>query len=239
LKRHSLLFVILLIALAPSLFSAERRRPVRPSKGTILQGVILDAQSGAKLAGATVEVAGITAVSDANGAFLISGLQAGSFTVTVFRTAYLTTTRTVTLNAGANSIEFRLNPAPKAILKHTNGTTYEIDVPSTEFGYVVTFVGYNQQPSLDVCKPGATEETNIPRENIAAIIGPASAAGNNSCCGGTGGQKIRLKLKNGEEFDAILTDTCRGYTLDVITTNRANGQALYIPLANVASIEFP
>src|SRR5215467_6011128 len=69
-------------------------------KGTI-SGHVTDS-AGAILQGATISVdpGGISAVSDAQGSFLVNGLSAGSYTVTISYVGFTTSTKTIVVAAG-------------------------------------------------------------------------------------------------------------------------------------------
>lgn len=237
LRLLTLSLLVLLIAL-PS--QADRKRPVRPpaASAATLSGTVVNDAGGGALEGATVTISGASATTDAQGKFSLAGLRAGSAKLITSRFGYGIDTRTITLTPGANSLTIRLRQSGATVITTTDGATHQVDGASTEFGYVVTFVGYTKYPHLNVCRTGS-EQIRIDRGDIKAIIGPAVAAGANDCCGRNGGQKLRILLRSGEEFDAVLYDTCRGYTLDVITILRSDSTPLYVPLSRVSRIEFP
>jgi len=77
--------------------------PVKPVRYTMSGTVRQGSATGAALEGATVSIAGKTALTDCKGTFKLEKIPAGSYTLTVSRKGYLTTTTTGYLIAGDQS----------------------------------------------------------------------------------------------------------------------------------------
>jgi M6 family metalloprotease-like protein len=78
-----------------------------------MSGTVRAGATGPVLSGATVTIAGKSAVSTSYGTFSIAGIPAGSYTLTVSRTGYLTQTSTDFIVGGNQSnVSFYLSPVP-------------------------------------------------------------------------------------------------------------------------------
>ena len=134
-----------IIALCLTAFACGGPQPVSPTPqpaGLTLSGRVTDADTGAALAGAGVNIldgkdAGRTAVTDAAGSFRLTGLTAGGFTVRVQDQGYDSFFQGVTFVADL-SIEVRMKAAQQTLagtwtgtLSFTtaNGARQEIPVP--------------------------------------------------------------------------------------------------------------
>jgi hypothetical protein len=221
--------------------SANRSRLVsRPAVGTgVLTGRVTSAASGAGLSSVEIVVGGTSGYTDDEGNFELSDVTSGPQTMVVRRVGYLTLTRSVTVVPGSNpSLQLALEPGPVATLRRTNGTTHTIDVASTEFGVVITFVGYSKAPRLDFC-PAGGGEVIVELSEIRSFDGPAVASGAGACCQYSNTESASVTRKDGSQVGGILLQTCEGYKMDVITYDRVADRPLYIPLREVAKIEFP
>jgi hypothetical protein len=221
--------------------SDNRRRLVsRPPSGTgVLTGRVTSAATGVGLSSAEVVVGGSGGYTDAEGNFEIDDVTAGPQTMVIRRVGYLTLTRSVSVVPGSNpALQLALDPGPVATLRRTNGLTHTIDVASTEFGVVITFVGYSKAPSLNFCPAGGGEVT-VELSEMRSFDGPAVASGAGNCCQYTSTESAAVTRKDGSQVQGILLQTCEGYKMDVITHDRVADRPLYIPLREVAKIEFP
>jgi hypothetical protein len=246
LKR--IITVVALAAFSMSLSAAEvkstatgsRKRPVRVSapQPATLQGRVIDATTRAPLGRASITVGEGGMQSAADGTFLVSSLMSGLQSVTVKRAGYKDVTQSVTLRGGANTLEIAMTPKPSATLTLMNATTVKLDPDSIEFGYVITFVGYDKGPQLRTCDSSGAL-TTIPLSSIARIPGPATMGAGASCCTGTTAQHVTVELKNGTTVDAMLRDTCTGYKEDLIALNATTGEPVFVGLANVSRLVMP
>lgn len=230
--------MIVVIALFTSSLQAERQRPVRPEPPAVasLTVTLVDAATSQVLAGADVETFGQRFTADSSGSIVFENLRAKQVvTLTVTHAGFDPQTRSITLAAGSNEIRFLLVRARPAILSLVNGSTYQLDANTIEFGYVVAFGGYTKGAFLDVCSDD--ERFTVQRADLSVLTGPA-VSGNNRCCG-PAAQVMKFRLKGGRTFYAVLRDSCEGYSIDVIARDLATGKSLFVPLKEVASIEFP
>lgn len=210
-----------------------RRGAVQPAT---IAGTVLDSVTGAPISTARVEAAGRTAFTDDAGKFELDATE-GRYTIKVTRWGYAELTKMVDLVGGKNQIELRAVKGPIVQIEKLSGETIRADYGTLEFGYVVTFVGYQKAPHIDFCVNGT--ERKIERSQIAKINGPAVQGPTNGCCRFDQAQQIGITLKSGEQLTGILLDSCEGSTMDVITFNYDSGQEIYIPLTQVKSITMP
>jgi len=80
--------------------------------GTI-EGTVMDSSSGEAIANATVTVNGMSATSNSSGAYVISDVPPGNYTVTVSADGYEDSSETITVTAGeTETLDFTLKPVP-------------------------------------------------------------------------------------------------------------------------------
>jgi iron complex outermembrane receptor protein len=93
-----------------------------PSRNGQLRGQIVDAKTGKPLAGASIFLANQQAgVSNQAGAFAISNLPQGNYSVVVKMNGYMDAGGTVAIRAGeAITTSFRLNPKAPVIRLRSN-----------------------------------------------------------------------------------------------------------------------
>ena len=85
--------------------------PVKPNYYSISGTVVRGRASGPPLAGATVTIAGKTDVTDRRGTFEIEKIPAGSYTLTISRTGYITRTiKNYLINRNQDGLVFSLTP---------------------------------------------------------------------------------------------------------------------------------
>ncbi len=63
---------------------------VIPQKGT-LSGVVTDSQTGQPVAGVTVNLGGVTTITDSNGVYAFSNITPGSYELSFSKSGYTTT----------------------------------------------------------------------------------------------------------------------------------------------------
>ena len=92
-----------------------------------IAGHVTNNATGAAIAGATVSFSGGSTTTDSNGAYTLSDVTAGTYSVTASQTGFTTQTSSVTVSAGATStLDFHLsaNSTPGGISGHvTNSAT--------------------------------------------------------------------------------------------------------------------
>lgn len=218
-----------------------RRRPVHPpassQEAATLSGRVVDAATRAGLANATVQVGTRSTATDATGAFTFPGLTAGGQTIVVKRAGYADLTQVVQLRGGANSMEFALSVKALATLTKLDLSTVKLDPDTIEFGYVVTFVGYDKVPGLRSCD-GTGALTMIPREQIARIPSPAVDGAGTCCTSGTA-QHVTVELKSGATQDVTLRDSCQGFRVDLIAMDATTGKPVFVPMSQISRLTMP
>lgn len=239
--RLMILCAALLMA-APLFASTQKRRSVRhPSPGVAFQatvkGKVLDAATGLPINAANITFGNRAGVSNKDGIFLVSDATAyGEAKVTAGRSGYQTGTLTVT-GGGTHDLTFRLQSTPTVTVKRTDGSSFVIDHESVQFGYVILFAGYVAAGEEDFCKPDGTS-VKIAVAQMKRVIGPAVATTQSNCCNRPM-QKVRLELRSGESTDAFFSDSCAGYTVDLIGRHHTTGDFVYTKFTDIAEVIFP
>src|SRR5438445_8391843 len=105
---------------------------------TRLSGTVTDASTGKPIAGATVSAGSGSAVTDAGGAYAISGLAPGTYTATASASGYASQSASVTLTAGSTTTQnFALAPNPGTI----TGTVTDAGTAAPIAGATVSYSG--------------------------------------------------------------------------------------------------
>jgi TonB-linked SusC/RagA family outer membrane protein len=170
----------LLVALSITLLGAGQ---LYAQTGTI-RGRITDASIGGGVSGVRVTVAGLTVESDDEGRFVVTGVQAGTYTLTASRLGYRDAEESVTVVAGqTTTIEILLMPAPVGLAG-------------------VVAIGYGEQEKRDLT--GVVAEVQAEQFNTGRIVSAeelvqAKVAGvevvqNN---GGEPGGGIAMRIRGG------------------------------------------
>jgi hypothetical protein len=136
-------------------FSLVPFQTVFSMSGTVLAG----SATGPALAGATVAIAGVTATTSSNGSFSITGIAAGSYTLSISRQGYLTATTSDYVIANDQSgLTFILTPV-KPALYTMSGTVRQGSASGAPLeGTIVSIAG---KTALTDCK-GAFKIEKIP-----------------------------------------------------------------------------
>ncbi|HEX7051234.1 MAG TPA: carboxypeptidase regulatory-like domain-containing protein [Longimicrobiales bacterium] len=128
-----------------SLTVMERRPQPELGERSALSGRVVDAQSGAPVAGAVMQAGERTELTDDAGGFRFEGLEAGRSVVTLEHISYGTHREAVDLEAGVESVvRFTLAPRPIALDeievegRRRRATMQLGNMLSTETGYVIT-----------------------------------------------------------------------------------------------------
>src|SRR5207237_9681045 len=105
---------------------------------TQLSGTVTDASTSKPIAGATVSAGSGSAVTDAGGAYAISGLAPGTYTATASASGYASQGASVTLTAGNTTTQnFALAPNPGTI----TGTVTDSGTGAPIAGATVSYGG--------------------------------------------------------------------------------------------------
>lgn len=232
---------IVLVAAAVPSFAQKRRSVQHPNPGVAasavtVTGTVLDAVTNQPVVFANVRILNRSDNTDRSGKYRVINQIYGNSVITATRTGYLPVTQPIT--PGTHEITLRMQPTPTVKLRLTNGTEYDIDFESAEFGYVPPFGSYNKGASDDFCKPNG-EMVHLNRSEIARITGPAVSETNTACCANQPVLKINAVLKSGETTPLYFTDSCLGYSIDFIGRDHVKGDTVYTKFINVAEIVFP
>ena len=230
----------LLIAASP-LFAADTKpHAVTPTAKVTISGVVLDASSGAPVAGAIVHSG--TFYSNRNGtaadgkySLTLPGGRPTTLTVEDF--GYEPVTLSV-VPANDAVLDLRLTtPRPTVTVKLTNGETHVLDLGTSQFGYLIVFSGYSRSDNANLCKPDGSQFFPA-KTDIAKIVGPATLADSALCCNRGQVMAVNVEMKSGEKTRAFFNDSCFGNEVDFIGRERSTGQFLYLRFIDIAEIDF-
>lgn len=116
-----------------------------PAPGRVL-GEVVDAGSGLSLDGVTVSTdGGVSALSDATGSFILSGLTQGSYSVTFSRAGYQSRVMSVTLSAGQSLDVGRVQLTANASTSIVKGVVTSQSTGQALAGVTVTLGGSTTQ----------------------------------------------------------------------------------------------
>jgi hypothetical protein len=220
-----------------------KRRSVRqslpgPKVTAVVTGIVLDASTGQPVPAVRVDASGRHDTTDAAGKFDFKSLEGlGDITLTASRSGYEAKTIRITQSGPAN-LTFQLTPTPTVAVKRTDNTTIHVDYESITFGYPVPFSGYYDNEYDDFCKADGTQ-LQVDRTQIKKITGPGTLVSVGNCCGDRQVEKVNLLLKNGQNFDASFSDSCQGYSIDLIGREHGTGQFVYIHFTDISEVVFP
>ncbi len=240
LRRSFWLFTLSFIIAATSFAATqEKRRAVSPGSATgtaILSGTVLDAVTSVAVPDVVVNQAGRSGHTDAEGKFAIK-LTTGTNQILQFnRSGYETLQATVNITADTAQT-FRLTPKATVRVRMTNGTTYDLDTDTVEFGYVAPFSGYNKDTKLNLCKSGGgsfqPDRSEIKHITTGAQLTDAT------CCAQGPIPAINVELKAGGTTTGGFTDACFGYKVDIIAQEHTKAVPVYLHFSDVAEVTFP
>ena len=223
---------------------AQKHRAVRHPEppGPVLTvtatGTVLDAVTSQPVAFADVRLGNRRDTADRQGKFSIRTTTLyGSGEITASRSGYSPASQTVT-TTGPQEFTLRLQPTPTVTLRHTNGTQYQIDYESIEFGYVPPFSSYHKSEMEDFCKSDGSA-VQLSRTQFSRFTGPATTETFSPCCSTGTVQKINAVLRTGESLPLYFSDSCLGYSMDFIGRDHVTGDYVYTKFSEVAEIIFP
>jgi len=107
----------------------------------IITGTVTDSVSGGAIANATVAVNGVSATSNSSGAYVISDVPPGNYTVTASADGYEISSETITVTAGeTETLDFTLKPIqPLDILPYAGAAAIIIGIVATLAVYIFRF----------------------------------------------------------------------------------------------------
>jgi hypothetical protein len=235
--RWKLLMAMLMLVAALPLAAAGKRRSVQhpdtPSLPSgLIAGFVLDETNNNPIVGA--EIAAGTQLTSTNeqGHFEIN-VPAGAGALIVRRSGY----EQKSLSAISQNMTVRLKPTQTVLVRTTDNKTYNMDIESVQFGYMVPFSGYSRTNYAKFCRPG-TPEFEPDRSQIKRITGPANLTTNASCCS----REVRaanVELRSGEQFTGYFLDSCFGYDVAFIGRDHVSGKFEFLNFDHINEIVFP
>lgn len=237
--RRTTLFLALSLIIATASFAAtpQKRRAVSPGTSTaILSGTVLDAVTSQPVPDVTVSRPGHSGRTDADGKFMIQLPTGTNHVLSFTRIGYETLESTVNITADSSQT-FRLTPKATVKVQMTNGTTYELDTDTVEFGYSAPFSGYTKDSKLNLCKAGG-ESFQPDRSEIRKITTGATLT-DATCCAQGPIPAITVELKTGSTSTAGFTEACFGYKVDVIALDHVKSTPVYLHFSDIANMTFP
>lgn len=243
-KLRRSLATALLVTLALAVPASAKRRAVEhrvpPGQFTValINGVVLDAVTGAPVVAVEMNAMNRFDATDMQGRFDLKNVTGyGEIVVTAMRSGYQPASVSIKPN-DPTTLTIRMTPTPTTTVRLTNGEVKNFDTESIKFGYPV-FTGYVESESEDFCKVTDSTKIKINKSQMARLVGPAQTVEAGACCTGNA-QKMTLTLKNGEVMEVIFTDTCQErYKVDVSGRNHVRGDFEHILITDIAEIVFP
>lgn len=241
---RTMFLTLIALAIAFPMAAASKRRAVKPPSidprlTVTLSGTVVDAASGAPVVAADVFSANLNlyTTTNATGSFTLTVPANMQVTLEISRVGYETLQTTVSIGTNASQ-RFTLVGRQTVHVRMTNGATYELDGETLKFGFLTgPFGTYITDTRMSLCKPGGSSFTPD-RVAIRKITGPASPRSHAPCCANPI-LGLTIEMKSGETTEAYLTDTCFGGSVEVIALQHTKVDAVFLPMANIASIEFP
>lgn len=239
-KTPRIIAAILALLILTVPMQADRRRAVKhgASLTAFITGTVLDNVTGQPVRSATVTLGTKSDTTNSTGKYsLWNATVTSTSVIQVSRTGYATKSIPFT-TGGEHVVDVRLDPLPTVSVRTTDGVTRQLDFDSIEFGYVVPFSGYIADAAEDFCKSDGTT-VSVNRSEIKRITGPAVAVQNAGCCPNGNVLRVTLELKNGTTETVYFSDSCAGYTIDLIGRNHVTGVFEYLRFPNIEEIVFP
>jgi carboxypeptidase-like protein len=231
---------LLLIAASPLLAADKKQHAVTPIANVRISGVVVDAATGAPVAGAIVHSGSYYSDRNgtgANGKYTLSLPGSRPTTLVVEDFAYEPVSVSV-VPANDAVLDLRLTTSrPTVTVTLKNDEKHVLDLGTSQFGYYIVFSGYGRSDAGNFCKPDGSQF--LPDKNdVAKIIGPATLADSTACC--TRGQvmAVNVEMKSGEKTRAFFVDSCFGNEVDFIGRERSTGQYLYLKFIDIAELDF-
>jgi len=216
--------------------AATRTRPAKLQTATLV-GKVLDAADGSRVFEAILRVGSRTITAERDGSFTLEGLPPGVATMTAERWGYASSSQQLNLRVGSNTTEIRLAPKPIVVVTETNGRIHRLDYELTNFATQDPLASYAPLSPAEFCKLDGTL-VRYSKSEIARVIGPGKVVQNAACCPTDTGIEVRIELKSGEAFDAVLRE-CYYYRYDLIGRNRETGIWDYLGFRSIVSVVFP
>lgn len=222
--------------------SSGRRRAVTVDPNAIiLTGTVTDAATGAPIFLAKITVGSRWGKSMRDGTFRITrGLAAGGASAAIERWGFDTETKNVALVPGTNTLNVKMTSKPVVLLTTRAGEVNRLDYETSYFSDLYPFVGLSSISSLEVCTLFGSK-SNIEKNDIRIItFSTGQKVANSSCCANpTTGVVANITLKSGQQFDAMMVNSCTAYSMGFLGGNHLTNEMTNYPLSGIAKIEFP
>jgi hypothetical protein len=223
----------------------RRRSALPPGVPTVkISGVITDATTGKPLAGATASADGRpSAPTGADGKYELLVVKGRNVAVTGSQFAYFPKTQPVFGAEGA-VLNFALEPKATVTVKLTAPQgdpakdTYELEIDSSQFAYLIPFSGYARADAGNFCKDDGTSFTPD-KHDIKRVIGPATPVSFAKCCTIGPIMKATVEMKNGQVIPVYFNDSCFGNEVDFLGREKSSGTYQYFKFTDIAEIDFP
>lgn len=232
--------MLVVTAAFPAAAAAKRRAAMSGELTTTatVTGTVVDLDTGAPVAFATIDAQVRRTTTDGNGRFTIKASFPKSFELVVRRTGYEDSTQTVTITGSETVVTARLKSRPTIRLRNTAGTTYEFDYETAQFAFMVPLSGYIRSDAGNFCR-GNGEAYAPDKSTLRRVIGPAVLTDSSACCPNNRPLQSEVETKSGERFAVVYVDSCLGTEVDFIGRDHVTGQYVYTKMQDVAEIIFP
>jgi hypothetical protein len=225
--------------------AARRRSALPPGVPTVkISGIITDASTGKPLAGAVASSDGRPSLATGtDGKYELLIVKGRNVAVVGSQFAYFPKTQPIFGQEGA-VLNFALDPKPTVTVKLTAPQgdpakdTYELEIDSSQFAYLIPFSGYARADAGNFCKDDGTSFTPD-KHDIKRVIGPATAVSFSKCCTIGPIMKATLEMKNGQVLTVYFNDSCFGNEVDFLGREKSSGLYQYFKFTDIAEVDFP
>jgi len=244
-----LLAITLVLTTVPA-FAATRRRaagqPAPPSGLVTITGTVTDSKSGAPVNEAVVSGGDKRVNTDKNGSYSISVVPGVEVTITADRFGYTSSSQTIKA-FGPQTVNFTLAPKPSVTVKLTPAAaanqpggigTYQLDLETSQFAYLVIFAGYAGFDNANFCKPDGTN-WQPQKTEFTRLAGPATSSTNATCCTLGPVLSVNVEMKDGTKTPVYFVDSCYGNEVDFIGRDLSTLRYAFFRFTDIAEIDFP
>ncbi len=219
--------------------SQTRRRAVAPpvaGPAIPVIGVVKDASNGLPVQLATASYGDQTAHTNANGEFTLNLPTGSPATVSIQHPGFLPFSKAVTAQSGVK-VNLAITGQPSVTIKTTTGTTYIVDIGTSQFAYAMPFSSYVPTDNANFCTPDGSAFTPNKTE-FRKIVGPATPSALASCCEGAV-LTANVEMKSGTATPVFFKDSCHGTEVDFYGREKSTGTYRFLKFTDIAEIDFP
>jgi hypothetical protein len=234
----------LIFAMALPLAAQQPHRR-RSSKSTAqvasevtITGTITDASTGAPVIQAAVLAAGRKANTNNQGQFTLKITATPPIHLEISRSGYQTATRELTPGGPTATLNATLQGNPTVRVRTTAGQTYELDLETSQFAYVVPLSGYIKSDAGNFCRENGTAYAPDKSE-LKRVIGPGVLATNASCCPTGPVIRTEVETKTGDRIPVFWNDSCLGSEVDFLGRDHVTAQFVFLKVTDIAEVTFP